>query len=124
MKVFTVEEANQLIPWVRAKLEDIAVHYKTVGDLRDDVRKAADSSQFGGGMSGGTEYVKALYEIGKLTAEIDNAGIQLKDHIRGLIDFPSRRSGRIVLLCWQLGESAEIKWWHEVNDGFAGRQSI
>lgn len=124
MKVFTVEEANQLIPWVRPKLEEIIVHYQIVGNFRDDVRKAANSSQFGGGMNGGTEYVKALCEIGKLTTEIDNAGIQLKDHSKGLIDFPSRRSGRVVLLCWQIGEPDEIQWWHEVNDGFAGRQPI
>jgi hypothetical protein len=34
------------------------------------------------------------------------------------------RDGRVVLLCWQLGEAEQIEWWHEVEDGFAGRQPL
>jgi hypothetical protein len=29
-----------------------------------------------------------------------------------------------VLLCWQLGEGDRIEWWHEVEDGFTGRQPL
>ncbi|MDQ3800201.1 MAG: DUF2203 domain-containing protein, partial [Acidobacteriota bacterium] len=68
--------------------------------------------------------VKVLYELGKLTLEVDNLGVQLKDYGRGLIDFPSWRESRVVLLCWQLGEGDEIEWWHEVEAGFAGRQPL
>jgi hypothetical protein len=75
-------------------------------------------------MAGGTAYVKTLYEVGRLTSELDQDGIQLKDYVRGLIDFPSERDGRIVLLCWQLGEPDEIGWWHEIEAGFAGRQPL
>jgi hypothetical protein len=41
-----------------------------------------------------------------------------------LIDFPAMRDGRVVLLCWQLGEGEKIEWWHEVEEGFAGRQPL
>ncbi len=75
-------------------------------------------------MEGGTNYVHALYEVGKLTTELFEMGVQLKDYSRGLIDFPSMRDGRIVLLCWQLGENDEIEWWHEIEAGFAGRQRL
>jgi hypothetical protein len=75
-------------------------------------------------MPGGAVYVETLYEIGKIIAEITDEGIQLKDHTRGLIDFPSMRESRIVLLCWQLGEPEEIEWWHETEAGFAGRQRL
>lgn len=124
MKLFTVEEANELLPWVKQKLDEVSVHFRLVGSFRDSARSAASSSQQGGGMIGGTEYVKALYEIEKLIGEISGAGIQVKDPTRGLIDFPSRRSGRVVLLCWQLGEPEEIMWWHDLDTGFAGRQPI
>jgi hypothetical protein len=40
----------------------------------------------------------------------------------GLIDFPSLREERVVHLCWQRGEPLEIRWWHEVETGFASRQ--
>ena len=124
MKLFTVDEANALLPRIRMKLELIKLHYETVGRLREPARAAAAASDRGGGMEGGTAYVQALYDIGKLTVEITDAGVQLKDYERGLIDFPSMRDGRIVLLCWQLGEPDNIRWWHEVEAGFAGRQPL
>ena len=45
-------------------------------------------------MEGGSRYVKALYNIGKVTTELHELGVQLKDYSRGLVDFPSRRAGR------------------------------
>jgi hypothetical protein len=98
--------------------------YARLDDMREDARAAAAESESGGGMAGGAVYVETLYEIGKIIAEISNHGVQLKDHSRGLIDFPSMREGRIVLLCWQLGEHDEIQWWHETEAGFAGRQPL
>lgn len=124
MKVFTVEEANALIPKLRPMLESIRDHYTEINGLRDEARAAAGASDFGGGMAGGTGYVNALYRVGKLTTEIHELGVEMKDYERGLIDFPSMRSDRVVLLCWQLGEGDEIGWWHEPEAGFAGRQPL
>jgi hypothetical protein len=124
MKLFTVDEANDLLPRVRLKLEMIRRYYEHVESFRGAARAAAAAAEAGGGMIGGSQYVKALYEIGKLTTEIAEDGVQLKDHTRGLIDFPSLRDGRIVLLCWQLGEPDRIEWWHEIDGGFAGRQPL
>ena len=124
MKLFTVEEANKILPIIRPKLKAIRLYYRQIGELRDAARAAAGASEFGGGMRGGTAYVKTLYEIGKLTTEIHELGVQLKDYSRGLIDFPSLRGGRVVLLCWQLGEEDCIEWWHEEDGGFARRQRL
>jgi len=124
MKIFTVEEANELLPVVQPKLQAIQSSYAQIADLRESARAAAGASEFGGGMQDGSRYVKTLYEIGKLTTEIHALGVQLKDYTRGLIDFPSLRDGQIILLCWQLGEGDEIEWWHEVESGFAGRRSL
>ena len=124
MKLFTISEANALLPTVIPKLESIRSLYTKVEELRDDARAAAGASNFGGGMEGGTTYVNTLYKIGKLTTELHELGIEIKDHTRGLIDFPSMRGDRVVLLCWQLGEDEEIVWWHESDAGFAGRQPL
>ena len=123
MKVFTVEEANDLIPVVRPKLEKIKAQYAQIDSLREAAKSAASESG-GGGMESGTVYVKSLYEVGKLTTEFHDLGIQLKDYSRGLIDFPCFRDGQMVLLCWQLGEDEKIEWWHEVEAGFAGRKPL
>lgn len=124
MKLFTIEEANAMLPNLRRKLTRIQKLYAEIGGLREQARAAAAASEFGGGMEGGAGYVRSLYEVGKITTEINEAGIQLKDYTRGLIDFPSRRGDRIVLLCWQLGEGDEIEWWHDTEAGFAGRQPL
>ena len=124
MKFFTLTEANQALPLVRERLRSIQRLYSTIDTYRDDARSAAAASEAGGGMAGGTAYVKTLYEVGKLTTELFEMGVQLKDYSRGLIDFPTMREGRIVLLCWQLGDADEIEWWHEMEAGFAGRQRI
>jgi hypothetical protein len=124
MKLFTVDEANRSIPEMREKLKRLQSLYARIGSMREDAKAAAAASEFGGGMEGGSGYVRLLYKVGKITTEIHEAGVQLKDYERGLIDFPSMRDDRIVLLCWQLGEGEEIEWWHETDAGFAGRQPL
>jgi hypothetical protein len=47
----------------------------------------------------------------------------LRDLDRGLVDFPSVREGREVYLCWTEDEQ-EIGYWHDLEDGFAGRQPL
>ena len=124
MKVFTLEEANDLLPGVSADLRSIQKLYTKLDLYRDAARAAAAASEYSGGMKGGSAYVQSLYEIGKLTTRIHDLGIQLKDYTRGLIDFPSVKDDRVVLLCWQLGEGEKIEWWHEIEAGFPGRQPL
>ena len=124
MKLFTLEEANDLLPTIIPKLTRIRELYASLGVMRDAARAAAAASQFGGGMEGGTGYVNTLYKVGKLTTELHELGIELKDYTRGLIDFPSKRNDRVILLCWQIGDGDEIAWWHETDAGFAGRTPL
>lgn len=125
MKLFTVEEANDLLPQIRLKLENIKMRYERAATFKESVKAAAKAAESGGGgMKNASVYVESLYEIGKLTTELHNLGVELKDYSRGLIDFPSLKGGRVVLLCWQLGEGDRIEWWHETEAGFAGRQPL
>jgi hypothetical protein len=50
-------------------------------------------------------------------------GGEVKDVELGLVDFPSRRLGEEILLCWRLGEK-QIGYWHSVEGGYAGRRPI
>jgi hypothetical protein len=54
---------------------------------------------------------------------IDDWGIQLREIQTGLVDFPALVSGRPIWLCWRLTEE-RVDWWHEVTEGFDGRQRI
>ena len=126
MKLFTVQQANDLLPTIRPKLEEIRMRYAKTATFRDSVKLAAKAAteSGGGGLESGTNYVRSLYEIGKLTTELNELGVQLKDYSRGLIDFPCVRNGQMILLCWQLGEDEQIRWWHEMETGFAGRKPL
>lgn len=124
MKLFTVAEANALLADIAPKLLLIQRLYTRVEALRQEARAAAAASDFGGGMLGGTGYVNTLYAIGKLTTELQETGVEIKDYTRGLVDFPSMRGERIIFLCWQPGDGDEVSWWHETDAGFAGRQRL
>jgi hypothetical protein len=124
MKLFTIDEANALLPEIEPKLKAIKGLYAKIQVDSDAARAAASASEFGGGMAGGTRYVKSLYEVGKLTTEIAETGVEIKDYTRGLIDFPSLRDDRVVYLCWLLGEGDRVEWWHDTEAGFAGRRPL
>ncbi len=127
MKLFSIEEANALLPTVRSIVERIkAAHRQTLAFQREARRAASSAELGGGGMTGGggEAYIKALSQLADCTSELDVLGVQLKDYARGLIDFPSLRDGRVVLLCWQLGEGDHVEWWHDIEAGFAGRQPL
>ena len=125
MKLFTVEEANVLLPTVRGVVGRIQRAYARVSAAQEQARlAAAGAAQGGGGMEGGASYVLSLSELAEASGELEGLGVQLKDYARGLIDFPSMREGRVVLLCWQMGEGDELEWWHDLEAGFAGRQPL
>ena len=125
MKLFTVEDANALLPTVRGVVRRIRRAYRRVSAAQEQARLAAEgAARGGGGMEGGSAYVDALTELAGASGELEELGVQLKDFERGLIDFPSMRDGRVVLLCWQLGEGDELEWWHDLEAGFAGRQPL
>ena len=125
MKIFSIEEANALLPTVRRILEAIRVAHRRLLSFEEAAKHAAEGAEGGGGgMQGGGRYVSLLIALSTRTSELDALGVQLKDYARGLIDFPSLRDGRVVLLCWHLGEGDQIEWWHDTEAGFAGRQPL
>jgi hypothetical protein len=125
MKLFSLEEANELLPQVRRMLVSIRRAHRRLQALQEAAKHAAEGAeQGGGGMPDGARYITMLMQLASHTSELDSLGVQLKDYERGLIDFPSLRDGRVVLLCWHLGEGEQIEWWHDVETGFAGRQPL
>ncbi|MCY4617228.1 MAG: DUF2203 domain-containing protein [Chloroflexi bacterium] len=69
------------------------------------------------------EISKIERQIAELIEHIQQQGVEVKDIRRGLVDWRAERDGRVVYLCWQYGERT-VSWWHELSDGFAGRQPI
>ena len=68
-------------------------------------------------------YFALLSQLQSQLTAILESGVQVKDLRAGLLDFPARRDGRQVLLCWKVGEDA-LGFWHETGAGFDGRRPV
>ena len=125
MKLFTVDEANSLLPSVRPIVKSIQKSHRRLITFQTVAKQAAQGAESGGGgMLFGPRYAALLVDLSTRAGQLESLGIQLKDYQQGLIDFPSMRDGRVVLLCWKADEGDQLEWWHDVEAGFAGRQPL
>ncbi|HEX6727983.1 MAG TPA: DUF2203 domain-containing protein [Nitrospira sp.] len=123
VRVFSLLEANQLIPQLQLHLSTVREGKTVLMRTRKEVSKASANACFGGGTPAGVSYVKSLQDISANLHAIHELGVVVKDIDLGLCDFPHIREGRVVYLCWKLGEK-EIRWWHEVTSGYKDRCPI
>lgn len=122
-RIFTLSEANRLLPQLEEHLCAVKSNKAVLLRIKDEIKKAAANAHLGGGSYAGRHYIHALQEISANLQAIHEMGVLVKDVDMGLCDFPYLMQGRIVFLCWKLGEP-EIRWWHEVHTGFTSRQPI
>ena len=130
LKVFTVEEANRMIPKLtemiselQAKQQEILakeVEIDALELLYPESEEEKPASEVAHEIETYNELVGRFYS---LIDEIHEMGCFLKDINMGLLDFYTLYQGRVVYLCWKLGES-EVGFWHEVGGGYAYRQPI
>jgi hypothetical protein len=130
MRHFTPEEANAELVHVRplvARMVDRRRDHAEAQERQEELEGRIRGN--GGGIPPATladaaaEIERLERELTGLVDEIVEHGAEVKDIDEGLIDFPARRGGETVLLCWKLGED-EIRYWHRVEDGFAGRRPL
>lgn len=122
-RFFTLTEANATLPLVSRIVRDVTATYQDLLKAQDRV-----SALRGEGRTEAAELEQdtaapLIERLQRLVDELAEVGAQLKDWEKGLVDFPAIHEGREVLLCWLAGEDS-IEYWHELADGFAGRQSI
>ena len=109
---------HQRMVEVRARLTELE------GEQREVVRiVAGNGSGYGVGEARTPEFTRLAAELEECLEGLAGLGVQVKDPETGLLDFPARRGGEDVLLCWRVGEDA-VEWWHGLEDGFAGRRRI
>ncbi len=120
--LFTVEEAQSALPEVQTKLATL-VELKRECDRKGyDVHR---HQYFGGmGPNGQKSFPPEMERLANIAEELSEQGIQIKDIDKGLIDFPHRRAnGKVVFLCYLLGEPAIVAW-HTIEGGFPSRRSL
>jgi hypothetical protein len=130
-RIFTLDEAQMLLPILESLLRQAIQGKKLVEDVDNELQETAHRVFLNGGMMLNVVHLarrkaereKAIRRVKDALAEIDATGVQVKDLEVGLLDFPCKVEGEILLLCWKLGESA-IGHWHSTDEGFATRKPI
>lgn len=129
-RLFTLEEAAEALVALRPVAERMVdlrrAQQRSVERLATLRRTIAGN---GGSISAG-EAAQLSAEVDQLSAAVAACvdrlsadGVQVKDVDSGLLDFPSLRDGREILLCWRVGEE-RIAYWHGADEGFAGRKPL
>ena len=93
---YSVEEARDLLPTIRARLLQLALLRQADGD---------------------EETLQALID------HLDSLGVVLRDLDAGLVDIPTTRDGEHAWLCWRL-EDPDVGWWHTTREGFSSRRPL
>jgi hypothetical protein len=120
---FTLEEANAAVVVIRPILEEIQTIRKHILDKQPEVWPVIEKAAGNGGSQAASRLAQSFEQLDELVHKIQDIGAIVKDINTGLLDFPAWREDHEVYLCWHLGEG-RIAYWHEIEDGFAGRQPI
>jgi hypothetical protein len=130
-RIFTVEEANALLPRLRTILDNLRAARERLLQAQEQIaQRFHGGARSNGHMAPGgeldrlnAESTEAQSQIGEAVSAITELGCELKDPERGMVDFRSMRDGRVVYLCW-LQHEPQVLFWHELEAGYRGRQPL
>lgn len=128
--MFTLQEANELIPRLHDLIEKLKNKRDDISALEMEIdvlevlaqssSEKAPSAQVEAKLA---EYEKSVNEFYTLIEEVHGTGCFLKSIESGLVDFYTVYKGRVVYLCWRFGEP-EITTWHDIGHGYGSRQPL
>jgi hypothetical protein len=122
---YSIEEANALIPQVRAVLLQLAVEQRRLDASHAEMHRQLDANGDPESASAAVRKEAEVAEIREgmrtLLVLLAEMGVELRDVEMGLVDFPGERDGAPVWLCWRLADPA-VAFWHGTDEGYASRK--
>ncbi|MBA3450713.1 MAG: DUF2203 domain-containing protein [Chloroflexia bacterium] len=126
--LFTEAESNALLPEIVPLLMEMRARKVELDTCLAALEKLTPAMRLNGHAADARELEARIHELStELAAGVDHLndqGIEIKSLDHGLIDFPARCGDRVIYLCWRLGEGPTIRYWHEIDAGFAGRRAL
>jgi len=126
-RLFTVDEANDLLPKVRPLVEQVLENIRRLKSASETViRKEGldpETPNLMNRLRDDGEIARLIGQVKGCVDEINSFGCICKGVEQGLIDFPCMLGAEVVFLCWQIGEPS-VGFWHRIEDGFAGRKPL
>ncbi|HEY7364144.1 MAG TPA: DUF2203 domain-containing protein [Methylomirabilota bacterium] len=130
-RYFSPAEVEALIPALTSIMDDVRRAHGEARVLGETMQDQQRQIALAGGSVVDREQWRTMRErlerLGQQVREGLNRVVSLggapKDVDLGLVDFLHLREGRVVHLCWKHGER-EIRFWHGLDEGYAGRKSL
>lgn len=129
-KLFTVDQANRVLPLVRMIVRDLAELSTQVAERRQRLSHLTSGREPASGDPYAEELLEVQRQLGRDAARIDEyvgelrqLGVEPTNGPQGIVDFPAKIDNRLVYLCWKYDEPT-IGYWHEIDAGFSARQPL
>jgi hypothetical protein len=130
-KIFTVSEAQTLLPVLEALLKGAQRSYKKANELESEMQALNQRIFLSGGMHVDVvsaarrrgEREKAAQSTKEALDEMEAIGVQVQSLEHGALDFPCQIGGETVFLCWKIGEPG-IGHWHGLEDDLEARKPL
>jgi hypothetical protein len=131
-KLFTIEEANALIPFLQKTLDALQRQVRDIIRLKRqlevlnlicDGHVSRENVDFQEYLQKTALYHQLIGQADALIRDVRMRGCLLRDVHTGIVDFYAEMEGRVVFLCWRRGEPG-ISYWHPVGEGYGQRRSI
>lgn len=119
-RLYTIAEANDLLPHLAPALIDLRARFEDAVQIRDQIAASAATN---GGHHGRDDWTKTLARVTELLERLRKWSVILRDVDTGLVDFPAVVDGQEAYLCWKLGEET-VSHWHLRSEGMAGRKRL
>jgi hypothetical protein len=120
MKVFDLDTARETLVVIKPIVEEINTKRMELTEAYERLQEEQDTLE--------RMYLESHMKdldaaIDSLFRKIEALGGVIKGIEPILVDFLSFHQNRYIWLCWKEDEDT-IMYWHELNEGFAGRKPI
>jgi hypothetical protein len=120
MKVFDLDTARETLVVIKPIVEEINTKRMELTEAYERLQEEQDTLE--------RMYLESHMKdldaaIDSLFRKIEALGGVIKGIDPILVDFLSFHKNRYIWLCWKEDEDT-IMYWHELNEGFAGRKPI
>lgn len=131
-RIFSIEEANRLLPYLEGALAGLSALGREVTSLRREIEVLGAIAGSGASVENPDvlslrekerAYADALDRFRGSLTEVAQHGCIIRDLELGLVDFYTTARDRVVCLCWRRGEPA-VAHWHPIDEGFSGRRPL
>ena len=128
-RLFTLSEANRVLPLVRSIVRDAVRRYSTAkSEIRtwEWLRGQQPSAEIEAHLARRDQRIaRHLEDLRRLTEELESLGCHLRDFELGVVDFPASclSNGPFVFYCWALGED-RVRHWRDEEEEFEERHLV